>query len=263
MNNFSTVVEQPKNEEMEQEILMLPLHTPEELQISLDKKEIVFSNTLEVFLLLFHFFHFFLQKVNSSTHVEFIITNKSKKEEEFKIFYVPTNDSHLCKIDPNMFLFFTFKISHTYFFFSILVSLSNGENKTVKLSLSMCCTARLDTKIEFVVKGIGHFSIPLKAESAPSSYLSLDELQLGKVIGSGGFLYLFIYFLVTILTVISIFTINRFGKVLIGKYRGETVAVKQIMVANADSIIKQIENEIMVMTKLRSPNIVSFYGEVV
>jgi len=59
-----------------------------------------------------------------------------------------------------------------------------------------------------------------------------------------------------------------FGVVYLGQYRGEVVAVKQIQARiayresdqyNSDSV----EKEIKVMTQLRSPHLVSFFGAAV
>ena len=107
----------------------------------------------------------------------------------------------------------------------------------------MCCTSRLKTKIAIVSKGKGYAFVPLSAESAPSSYLSMEEVQLGKVLGKGSF-----------------------GKVYLGRYRGETVAVKQLNVTQSDICAIQtesVEHEIKMMTQLRSPYIVSFFGAMV
>ena len=51
----------------------------------------------------------------------------------------------------------------------------------------MCCTARLNASIVVVLSGRGYCALPLKAESSPSSYLSLEEVQLGKVLGKGSY----------------------------------------------------------------------------
>jgi len=54
--------------------------------------------------------------------------------------------------------------------------------------------------------------------------------------------------------------------VFLGKYRGETVAVKQLNVTQNDISAIQtggVEQEIKLMTQLRSPLVVSFYGAMV
>jgi len=58
----------------------------------------------------------------------------------------------------------------------------------------------------------------------------------------------------------------RFGQVFLGKYRGETVAVKQLNITQGEASSFQtesVENEIKLMTQLRSQFIVSFYGAMV
>ena len=73
--------------------------------------------------------------------------------------------------------------------------MAKKESQVIKVSLTMCCTARLRTKIAIVESGLGYCFIPLTAESTPSSFLSLEEVQIGKVLGKGSYELLFHYFL--------------------------------------------------------------------
>jgi len=68
-----------------------------------------------------------------------------------------------------------------------IVSLDAGGAQIVKVRLSMCCTARLSTSLVIVSEEKGYFLLPFRAESSPSSFLSLEEIQLGKTIGRGAY----------------------------------------------------------------------------
>eukprot|EP01107_Rhizomastix_libera_P015819 TRINITY_DN618_c0_g1_i2.p1 TRINITY_DN618_c0_g1~~TRINITY_DN618_c0_g1_i2.p1 ORF type:complete len:1313 (-),score=340.47 TRINITY_DN618_c0_g1_i2:2175-5564(-) len=207
-SRFAEISEKTTNKELQQEINMLPeFASLAQLSLESNMNEIIFKDSLEV---------------NKEAEIGLTITNKGSMSAEIELFYTPSRDPHDCTIEPQS------AIIH------------KNESHSMRVILSMCCTARLQTTIVVVLKGRGYCSIPVKAESSPSSYLSLEEVQLGKVLGKGSF-----------------------GQVYLGKYRGETVAVKQLNVTQSDITAIQtesVEQEIKLMTQLRSPFIVSFFG---
>eukprot|EP01107_Rhizomastix_libera_P011946 TRINITY_DN2968_c0_g1_i1.p1 TRINITY_DN2968_c0_g1~~TRINITY_DN2968_c0_g1_i1.p1 ORF type:complete len:1208 (-),score=299.05 TRINITY_DN2968_c0_g1_i1:27-3650(-) len=205
---FSEMSERTINSALEQEINMLtPFSEVSDLGLSVSPSEVAFKTTFEI---------------NQPQSTKMTITNIGSGTVDVLFFYSPSRDPHLCELEPNH------------------VTLTPKSSASISLNLTMCCTCRLKTKIAIVSKGKGYAFVPLSAESAPSSYLSMEEVQLGKVLGKGSF-----------------------GKVYLGRYRGETVAVKQLNVTQSDICAIQtesVEQEIKMMTQLRSPYIVSFFG---
>ena len=126
----------------------------------------------------------------------------------------------------------------------------------------MVCTARIETDIVISCRDTGYFILPFKSESLLSCHLSFDDIKIGKAIGKGAF--------ERIIKSVVKFWWNRFGSVFIGKYREELVAIKQVAKKFSNKKIEieeeensQILKEIAIMTQLRSPFIVSFYGTAV
>ena len=221
----------------------------------------LFRNTSSFsFSFSFYFFHHlqtnFSLKVNKAQSLSFTLKNQRSEIAEVSLHFFNTLDPHSCLFDPSS-CFFPF-----YFIYQHqlpTVSLQNNIEKKVTLSLTMSCTARLSTSVIVVLKGIGCCFVPLHAESSPSSFLSLEEVQLGKTLGKGTYAMRNIFPKIKFMSLKQ----NRFGQVYLGKYRGEAIAVKQIVFIHCESFMKMIENEIKLMETLRSPYVVSFYGAMV
>eukprot|EP01107_Rhizomastix_libera_P008390 TRINITY_DN2357_c0_g1_i1.p1 TRINITY_DN2357_c0_g1~~TRINITY_DN2357_c0_g1_i1.p1 ORF type:complete len:414 (+),score=126.53 TRINITY_DN2357_c0_g1_i1:2-1243(+) len=196
------------NKELQSAISMFAKQmSMDDLQISCDCEEMKFTQQLQV-------------GVTSSQEISF--TNQSEESAMIRLFFTQTADPHQCEFRPNEFV------------------IKKNETMKVTISLKMCCTSRLNTTIVVVNPARGYSMIPLVAESSVSTFLSLDEVKIGKLIGTGSY-----------------------GKVFLGKYRGESVAVKQLsLFSMGESEETKLENEVKIMAQLRSPFVVSFYGAV-
>eukprot|EP01107_Rhizomastix_libera_P017538 TRINITY_DN847_c1_g1_i1.p1 TRINITY_DN847_c1_g1~~TRINITY_DN847_c1_g1_i1.p1 ORF type:complete len:1221 (+),score=313.37 TRINITY_DN847_c1_g1_i1:47-3709(+) len=135
--------------------------------------------------------------------------------------------------------------NHSISFIKNTVEISGQQRKSIEITLTMKCTSSLGGQLQIVVEELRAFAvIPIKAQSSASCFLSMKDIDIGRKIGQGGF-----------------------GAVYQGKYRGEDIAIKQFkkMEGSGDegaSTQEQMENEILLMSKLRSPYLVSFFGVV-
>ena len=172
----------------------------------------LFRNTSSFFFLLsppfllLHFLHLHLstkykfQQVNKAQSLSFTLTNQRSEISEVSFHFINTSDPHSCLFEPSS--CFSHFLPRNHFFFA--VSLTKGMEKKITLQLTMSCTSRLSTNVVIISKEIGCCFVPLHAESSPSSFLSLEEVQLGKTLGKGtyqsfncsncSFLFLFLSF---------------------------------------------------------------------
>jgi len=123
---------------------------------------------------------------------------------------------------------------HHYEFTPRKFELASGETQTIKLTLSMVCTSRLSTNIVIACQEKGYCRVPFKSESEPSSFISAAEVKLGEMTGKGSF-----------------------GTIYSGSFRGQEVSIEQV---NSKMAEAKAEKEIQLVSQLRAPQIVSFFG---
>jgi len=148
-------------------------------------------------------------------------------------------------------------ISYYFVLFCFTVTISSRGKHKIEIEFEMCCTANVMTNISVVRDGKGYVIIPFVAESMESGYISVDEIKLGKVIGKGSYAFFFIK--KNSLNLEISFFFFRFGQVFLGKYRGETVAVKQLNISHR-CLESEVEHEVKMMSQFTSPHVVYFYG---
>lgn len=102
----------------------------------------------------------------------------------------------------------------------------------MKLTLEVFCTTKISELLKISIEGAGNMYIGMKLESKMSAELDYNELKYGQKIGTGGF-----------------------GAVHKGEWRGQKVALKNIM--NQEDF----DREKRILLELRyHPNIVQFIG---
>ena len=112
--------------------------------------------------------------------------------------------------------------------------INKGEEMGIEFSLTMMCTTSVDIPI-LVVTDNGYVTVRVKAESELSTRLDADDMELGQVLGVGGY-----------------------GTVFRGEWRGLDVAVKVYNQSFLSDIANKedFDNEVEMCFKLRMPNIV-------
>jgi len=118
---------------------------------------------------------------------------------------------------------------------------AKGEEIGIELSITMMCTTTLQIPL-LVVTEQGYATVYIEAESQLSTRLDADEIEMGSVLGVGGY-----------------------GTVYRGFWRGVDVAVKVYnQSVMADFTTRgDFEREVEMCFKLRMPYIVTFYGKTV
>jgi tRNA A-37 threonylcarbamoyl transferase component Bud32 len=123
-------------------------------------------------------------------------------------------------------------------------TIAPGKKLFITFTITVKCTTTFSfiLPIAIATKKKGprrHFELSVDVESALSSKIDYDDLAIGKMVGEGAF-----------------------GAVYKGKYKGNSVAIKEYRsgIALEETVVNEIINEISIMEKLRSPFIVSFYG---
>ena len=118
---------------------------------------------------------------------------------------------------------------------------AKGEEIGIELAITMMCTTSVQIPL-LVVTENGYATVRIEVESQLSTRLDADEIELGPVLGVGGY-----------------------GTVFRGSWRGVDVAVKaynQTVLADF-ATRSDFEREVEMCFKLRMPYIVTFYGKTV
>eukprot|EP00727_Mastigamoeba_balamuthi_P009946 m51a1_g5574 putative serine-threonine protein (634) ;mRNA; r:610301-614671 len=162
---------------------------------------------------------------------EVVITNKLSKKISFKLHPVINNKYEVNAEYPEG-------------------TIKAGSHETIDVAAILYCTAKVSTKVALAIgffEGANvckqHRFLKVSLEGKLSTRIDFDELQLGEAVGEGSF-----------------------GTVYRGKWRGNTVAIKELkshlIKFNSDvksDFFREIEN----MEQLKSPHIVQFYGAVI
>eukprot|EP00727_Mastigamoeba_balamuthi_P013534 m51a1_g8803 putative protein serine threonine (1991) ;mRNA; f:264859-274335 len=117
-------------------------------------------------------------------------------------------------------------------------SVELGPRKTAKVSLYLtpkcsavirCCAEGLATP------GTRGAKLPIVVNVAPSCFLDMEDVEFGEVVGQG-----------------------CYGKVSRGRWKGQAVALKEVIQLVKD--LEETRREIDLLSRLRSPYVVTFYG---
>ena len=136
--------------------------------------------------------------------------------------------------------------NHGMSFSKDVLKISGSSKKSTTITLTMKSTSVLGGQLQIVCEKDKKYSvIPIKAQSSTSCFISVKDVTIGKKLGQGGF-----------------------GAVYVGSYKGGEVAIKQFNKTEGNQeeeekqAEEQMENEILLMSKLRSQFVVSFFGVV-
>jgi len=109
---------------------------------------------------------------------------------------------------------------------------------TVRVRLTLLCTTRVYAPLALRrTDGAGYILVGLHAEGALSTKLDWGDIRLEKKVGEGSF-----------------------GRVYRARYRGQVVAVKEVKLPLDSDFISDVMREVDLVTRLRSPYIVTFIG---
>eukprot|EP00727_Mastigamoeba_balamuthi_P011336 m51a1_g6825 putative protein serine threonine (1047) ;mRNA; f:27996-33365 len=113
-----------------------------------------------------------------------------------------------------------------------------GPRKTVNVTLYLTpkCSAAIHCCAEATLTpGTPGIKLPIVVNVAPSCFLDMDDLEFGEVVGEG-----------------------CYGKVSRGRWKGQPVALKEVIQLVKD--LEETRREIDLLSRLRSPYIVTFFG---
>ncbi|ELP87573.1 protein kinase, putative, partial [Entamoeba invadens IP1] len=125
-----------------------------------------------------------------------------------------------------------------------IMTIPRGKAIEFEVLLSPLCSCKIDDKMVLssvnMAKGqTSEVLIPLMGMTVMSTRLDPDELIEEKQLGEGSF-----------------------GVVLLGKYRGNKVAIKKMKNMNNNTSMEEFKKEVSMLDKFRSDYVVHFYGAV-
>eukprot|EP00727_Mastigamoeba_balamuthi_P012869 m51a1_g8204 putative serine-threonine protein (510) ;mRNA; r:44240-47628 len=115
------------------------------------------------------------------------------------------------------------------------------EEVAVRVRLEARCTTNLDVGIPLVNEGVGHTLVRIRVRTALTIKLDYNELQVSSLVGEG-----------------------NYGRVYRGAWRGTEAAIKEYRAGmlEIEHIKSDVLREIDLLSRLRSPHVVTFYGVV-
>jgi hypothetical protein len=120
----------------------------------------------------------------------------------------------------------------------VSVKVSPEKTISVMLQMTLRCTTNVFAPIALHRSGAGGYMlVPLRAEGAPSTKLDFNELKFNEKVGEGSY-----------------------GRVYSGTWRETVVAIKEIKIPIESDYCSEVMREVDLMSRLRSPFIVTFIG---